>query len=176
MSAARATEVDPASRSDDVPTSLSDANPVSLADGESFAAAIHEVVSLHAPDPAWASAFELERDRLLAVAPEVFVQIEHIGGSSVPGLAAKPIIDILAGLASLDGVDALVDRLCEQGYATSTEFMPPSVGRQWSMRWKNGRRPHHLHLVVHGDRPWCDCLAFRYALRSDPALARATGT
>jgi hypothetical protein len=122
-------------------------------DAQSLAAAIHEGVTLHAPDPAWAGAFEIERDRLLAVAPGVFIQIEHIGSTAVPGLAAKPIIDILAGVASLDGVDVLVDRLCEQGYTTSKEFNATLIDRRWLMRWKNCRRTHHLHVVAYGGTP-----------------------
>lgn len=149
--------------------------PASLDDAQSLAAAIHEGVSLHAPDPAWAGAFELERVRLLAVFPGAFVQIEHFGSTAVPGLAAKPIIDILAGVASLDGVEALVDRLCEHGYATSKEFNATLVDRRWLMRWKNGRRTHHLHVVAHGGTPWRERLAFRDALRSDFALALRYG-
>jgi len=152
-----------------------EANPASLDDEPSLAAAVHEGVSLHPPHPAWVNAFKLERDRPLAVVPGVFAQIEHIGRTAVPGLAAKPIIDVLAGLASLDGVDALVDRLCEQGDATSKEFSAALTDRRWLMRWKNGRRTHHLHLVVRGGKPWFDRHAFRDALRSDPALARRYG-
>jgi len=92
-----------------------EANPASPDDEHALAAAIHEGVSLHASEATWSDAFELERARLLAVVPGVFVQIEHIGSTAIPGLAAKPIIDLLAGLALLDDVDALVDRLCEQG-------------------------------------------------------------
>ena len=141
-------------------------------DARSLAAAIEESVSLHAPDPAWAGAFELERDRLLTLVPGVFVEIAHIGSTAVPGLAAKPIIDILAGVASLEGVDALVDRLCEHGYATSNAFNATLTDRRWLMRWKDGHRTHHLHVVAHGGRPWRERLGFRDALRADPALAQ----
>lgn len=51
------------------------------------------------------------------------------------------------------------------------EFHATLIEQRWSMRWKNGRRTHHLHLVAHGAKRWCDGLAFRGALRSDPALA-----
>ena len=139
----------------------------------SLAAAIDEPIRLHAPTPAWARDFERERRRLAAVAPGVFVQIEHIGSTAVPGLLAKPIIDILAGVASLDGVDALVDRLCEHAYTTSRAFNATLADRRWLMRWKDGHRTHHLHIVTHGDRPWRDRVGFRAALRADPALAQA---
>ncbi len=137
----------------------------------SLAAAINETVALHAFDPAWADAFQRERDRLHDLEPDVFVQIEHIGSTTVPGLAAKPIIDILAGVGTLEHVDALVDRLCEHGYTTSKEFNATLADRRWLMRWRNGHRTHHLHIVVHEGVPWRDRLAFRDALRRDPALA-----
>ena len=141
-------------------------------DARSLAAAIDEEVSLHAPDPAWAGAFELERDRLLALVPGVFVEIAHIGSTAVPGLAAKPIIDILAGVASLEDIDALVDRLCERGYTTSKAFNATLGDRRWLMRWKNGHRTHHLHIVAHGGVLWGERIGFRDALRADPALAQ----
>ena len=86
-----------------------------MPDESSLQAAIHEAVSLHAHDPAWARAFAQERDRLRAIAPDAFGAIEHIGSTAVPGLVAKPIIDIPAAVDSLAGVDALIDRLCANG-------------------------------------------------------------
>lgn len=93
-----------------------------LGDAQSLAAAINEEVSLHPPDPAWSTAFELERTRLQAPLPGVFAQVEHIGSTAVPGLVAKPVVDIMAGVASLAGVDATIATLCRNGYATSKEF------------------------------------------------------
>ncbi len=139
---------------------------------QSLAAAINEEVSLHAHDPAWAEAFELERDRLRALLPEAFGAIEHIGSTAVPGLVAKPIIDIMAAVDSLDNVEVLIERLCDNGYTTSTEFNASLADRKWLMRWRDGRRTHHLHIVVADGCPWNDRLAFRDALRSEPALAR----
>src|SRR5579862_7316667 len=80
-----------------------------IGDEQSLAAAIHEEVALSAHDPAWAQAFELERARLQALLPGVFLVIEHIGSTAVPGLVAKPVIDLLAAVESLDGVDVLID-------------------------------------------------------------------
>lgn len=138
----------------------------------SLAAAIHEDVALRPHDAAWADVFERERARLDALLPGTFVQIAHIGSTAVPGLVAKPVIDLLAGIRTLDGVDELVDRLCENGYTTSREFNATLADRRWLMRWKNGHRTHHLHIVVHAGEPWLDRLAFRDTLRRDPELAR----
>jgi GrpB-like predicted nucleotidyltransferase (UPF0157 family) len=129
---------------------------------------------LRPADPAWRLAFELERDRPRAVAPGALVQIEHIGRTAVPGLVAEAIIDILAGVASPEDVDALVDRLCESGYATSKEFNATLADRRRRMHWKNGHRTRHLHIVTHDGKPWNEPLAFRRALRLDPRSPTAT--
>jgi GrpB-like predicted nucleotidyltransferase (UPF0157 family) len=144
---------------------------VPLSEEQSLIAAIREEVSLRAHDPAWAAAFESERDRLHALEPTTFVAIEHIGSTAVPGLVAKPIIDIVAAVTSLDGVDLLIERLCDNGYATSPAFNASLNDRKWLMRWCEGRRTHHLHIVVAMGEPWNHWLAFRDALRRDPALA-----
>jgi len=139
---------------------------------QSPAAAINETVELHAPDPAWARAFVLERDRLDALLPGAFQAIEHIASTAVPDMVAKPIIDIMAGVASLDGVDALIDGLRASGYTTSRQFNATLVDREWLMRCQDGHRTHHSHIVVHGARRWNDPLQFRDALQHGPTLAR----
>ncbi|MCW7539662.1 GrpB family protein [Aquabacterium sp. A7-Y] len=142
-----------------------------MTDQESLLAAIHESVELVPYDPAWPPAFEEERWRLLSLFPSAFVAIEHIGSTAIPGMRAKPIVDILAGVESLTGVDALAARLCEVGYATSAEFNASLSDRKWFMRWAHGRRTHHLHVVVHDGGIWRQRLAFRDRLRVDPQAA-----
>ena len=159
------------SRSDSDFHSRRDPATPRLTDEQSLIAAINEDVNLQAHDPAWAQAFELERVRLQALSPGTFVAIEHIGSTAVSGLSAKPIIDILAGVASLEGVDELIVRLCDNGYTTSREFNATLTDRKWLMRWRDGHRTHHLHIVVHHGPQWHERLAFRDALRRDPALA-----
>jgi GrpB-like predicted nucleotidyltransferase (UPF0157 family) len=142
-----------------------------MTEQESLQAAIHEEVALRAYDPRWPALFEAERERLLSLFPDDFIAVEHIGSTAVPGMAAKPVIDILAGVASMDAAKALVAPLCTQGYAASAEFNASLVDRQWLMRWAGGHRTHHLHLVVHGGEVWVQRLRFRDALRADAALA-----
>lgn len=142
-----------------------------MTEQESLQAAIHEEVALRAYDPRWPGLFEAERERLLALFPDDFIAVEHIGSTAVPGLAAKPVIDILAGVASMAAARALVAPLCAQGYTASAEFNASLVDRQWLMRWAGGHRTHHLHLVVHGGEVWVQRLRFRDALRADAALA-----
>jgi GrpB-like predicted nucleotidyltransferase (UPF0157 family) len=142
-----------------------------MTDQESLHAAIQEHVELVPYDPAWPRVFELERARLRLQMPDTFRAIEHIGSTAVPQLSAKPIVDILAGVASLESVDDLTARLSVAGYTTSAEFNASLSDRKWFMRWRNGRRTHHLHVVVHDGQAWRERLAFRDRLRVDPDAA-----
>lgn len=142
-----------------------------MTDAESLQAAIHEDVALQAYDPRWPALFEAEQARLLSLFPGEFIAIERMGSTAVPGLAAKPVIDILGGVASMAAARALVALLCAEGYTASAKFNASLADRQWLMRWAGGHRTHHLHLVVHGGPAWAQRLRFRDALRADPALA-----
>jgi GrpB-like predicted nucleotidyltransferase (UPF0157 family) len=129
------------------------------------------MIRLAAPDPRWPSLFATERDRLLAILPGRFTAIEHIGSTAVPHLAAKPIIDLIGGVPSLQEADALLEPLCANGYETSAEFNATLPDARWLMRHAGGRRTHHLHLVVFGGEKWLSRLRFRDALRADAETA-----
>jgi GrpB-like predicted nucleotidyltransferase (UPF0157 family) len=122
-------------------------------------------------DRGWRGKFEAERRRLQLLLPNSFIAIEHFGSTAIPRMTAKPIIDILGGVETLTGAEALATRLCEIGYSTSAEFNASLSDRKWFMRWAEGRRTHHLHVVVHGADPWRNRLAFRDRLRADPDAA-----
>jgi GrpB-like predicted nucleotidyltransferase (UPF0157 family) len=139
--------------------------------GASLRAAIAEPVELSPHDPAWVEIFLAERQRLLSALPGTFLAIQHIGSTAVRGLAAKPVVDLLAGVNSMATARSLGAALCCIGYATSEAFNASLADRQWFMRWADGRRSHHLHVVVHGSPAWQERIAFRDALRDDPALA-----
>jgi len=133
--------------------------------------AIHEPVHLVPYDPAWPARFEDERRRLSAVLGDA--AIEHVGSTAVTGLAAKPVIDVLAAVASMAAADAALPALVAAGYHTSAEFNATLVTRRWLMRQAGGHRTHRLHLVVAGSAEWHDPIRFRDRLRADPALAAA---
>ena len=140
-------------------------------DQESLHAAIYEDVKLHDYDPSWPVAFLAERERLISLLPTQFVELQHIGSTAIPGLKAKPIIDILAGVKSMAVAEALTEPLCRSGYTTSVEFNETLGDRKWFMRWANGHCIHHLHVVVHDAEPWSERMRFRDALRQQPELA-----
>ncbi|MBC5765597.1 GrpB family protein [Ramlibacter albus] len=141
--------------------------------GDDLDRAIHEDIVLVPHRPEWAMAFEREKERLLGLYPREFVQIEHFGSTAVPGMPAKPIIDMLAGVAAMSSADALLESLLSNGYTTSREFNAMLHDRKWLMRARDGRRTHHLHIVEYGGMQWRDRLRFRDALRQSPGLAQS---
>lgn len=142
-----------------------------MTEEESLHAAIHEDVALHPYNTSWPQAFEAERSRLLSLFPGELVEVEHIGSTAVPGLKAKPVIDLLGGVRSINDAERLALPLCQAGYTTSAAFNASLSDRKWFMRWANGHRTHHLHLVVHGGPVWHERIKFRNALRASPELA-----
>ncbi len=117
-------------------------------------------------DPAWPDRFAAERDRLAPLLSGA--EIHHIGSTAVPGLAAKPVIDLMALVADLDEpIEDLVER---GGYAYPDAYNATLDRRRWLCRPSAALRTHHLHLVL--DRPLLEHhLRFRDRLRADPSLA-----
>lgn len=119
----------------------------------------------------WPRRFTEERDVLEEVLrPWLAGPIEHIGSTAVPGLAAKPIIDIMAAVESLEASRPALARLAALGYLYApyrAEIM------HWLCKPSPEVRTHHLHLVPTGSQLWKDRIAFRDRLRSEPALADA---
>lgn len=110
----------------------------------------------------------------MSLFPGQFVNIRHIGSTAVPGLTAKPIIDLLAGVALTAEAEAVSAPLCGAGYTTSKESNDSLPDRKWLMRWRDGRRTHHLHVVMFGPKIWTEWLQFRDALRAQPEFANRT--
>jgi GrpB-like predicted nucleotidyltransferase (UPF0157 family) len=119
-------------------------------------------------DAAWPERFEEQRaqvERILA--PWLVGAVEHVGSTSVPGLAAKPVVDMLAGVRALDESRPCIDLLSADGWlwAPYREDV-----EHWFCRPTPEHRTHHLHVVEHGGELWNDMLDFRDALRADGPL------
>jgi GrpB-like predicted nucleotidyltransferase (UPF0157 family) len=127
-----------------------------------------DLVELVDHDPSWTERFEQERDRLVPVFDGSVVAVEHIGSTSVPGLCAKPIVDIAVGLLKLELTDEQIAAMEELGYEYLGEFGLP--GRLYFR--KGDPRTHHVHVVEHGGMHWERQLVFRDALRTDPEERR----
>ena len=106
-------------------------------------------IKIVAYEPTWPAQFEAEAARLRATLAERALRIEHVGSTSVPGLAAKPVIDIQVSVATLDAIQELKAALARLGYGHI------AVGA-FDLVYPFFRKPpdwpstHHVHLCVAG--------------------------
>ena len=128
-----------------------------------------EPVRIEPYDPAWLTKFEEERALLAdTIGDWVVGGIHHVGSTAVPGLAAKPIIDILAGVVDLTSSRPCIDLLAKLDYV----YAPYRADEMhWFCKPDPSRRTHHLHLVPADSNRFRDELAFRDHLRAHPVAA-----
>jgi GrpB-like predicted nucleotidyltransferase (UPF0157 family) len=134
-----------------------------------------ELVDIVSYDPAWPGLFEEEKVHLLSCLPAgLIVRIEHFGSTSVAGLAAKPIVDMIIEVADVAAARTIVPSVLEpQGYdcfwrPTSGDDTPPWY--TWCIKRDSaGRRTHHLHFGAPGFK--ADEIIFRDTLRANPGIA-----
>lgn len=127
-------------------------------------------VEIVAYDPAWPARF-LEEQAFLRgrLARWLAGPIEHVGSTAVPGLAAKPVIDLMAGVASLDASRDAIAVLESSGYV----YFPYRADvMHWFCKPSPAFRTHHLHLIPFASVLWRERLAFRDYLRRHPEVAR----
>lgn len=96
-------------------------------------------------DPTWPTRFQELRDRVTAVLGELIVVIEHVGSTSVPGCAAKPIIDLDVIISSIIDLPQVIERLATLGYVHDGDLGTP--GRE-AFTASPDTPPHHLYVCV----------------------------
>lgn len=119
-------------------------------------------------DPHWPRLYEEERARVAAALGALAKSIEHIGSTSVPGLSAKPIIDLLVTVDRLGSADPYIEPLASLGY---TFFLVMGNTERHAFG-KGNPHTHHVHIVQHGGEEHMRPLIFRDYLRSHPEEAR----
>jgi GrpB-like predicted nucleotidyltransferase (UPF0157 family) len=138
---------------------------------------VQEEVAIVPYNPAWPRLFEQEKRHLLACLPNDLVRrIEHFGSTAISGLAAKPVVDLLIEVTSLEETKRRIVPVLEaQGY---DYFWRPTRGDDglpfyaWFIkRDAAGQRTHHLHMVEKDFEHW-DALYFRDYLIEHPSFAR----
>ena len=121
-------------------------------------------------DPEWAAAFAAEARALTVAMGETCTALHHIGSTAIPGILAKPIIDILGEVSSFELPDGATGRIKSLGYTALGAF--GIEGRRYFRKDDaQGRRTHHLHLFEPGSLHIERHLAFRDYLRSHPEKA-----
>jgi GrpB-like predicted nucleotidyltransferase (UPF0157 family) len=136
----------------------------------------NERAELSPYDPRWADRGRTESARLTELlAPWLAGEVEHAGSTAVPGLTAKPVIDLMAPVGDLDAATGPAgERLAAEGWC----YVPPELDqRPWRRFFvkpdaSGQRREAHLHVIPAGHPRWAEQLAFRDALRRDSRLAR----
>lgn len=130
----------------------------------------HDPLELVPYDPGWPAAFEAEAARLHRALESLAVRIDHHGSTAVPGLSAKPIIDIQVAVAALQPLRAYGERLRGVGYVHvphADDAFCPFFHRP--LQWPH---THHVHVVEAGGAEEQRTLAFRDYLRDHADAAR----
>ena len=118
----------------------------------------------------WPTLFRRVRHELLSVFVPTAVSIEHIGSTSVPGLSAKPVIDVLLGANSLSEIESNIGSLDRLGYTYVSKYEHELPLRRYFVKAADTSLRIHLHAVELESRFWQDHLMFRDLLRSDADL------
>lgn len=127
-------------------------------------------VAIVAYDPSWPEQFA--RGALLTevLAPWLSGGTEHLGSTAVPGLGAKSVVDVMAGVRDLAEARAALGPLGGLGYRRWAD--DPTPWRLWFLKPDSARRSHHLCLVEPAHPEWAARLAFRDHLRAHPRAAK----
>jgi GrpB-like predicted nucleotidyltransferase (UPF0157 family) len=139
---------------------------------------VREEVAIVSYDPAWPEAFREEKEHLLSCLPKELVRrLEHFGSTAVPGLAAKPIVDVLVEVTDLEATKMQIAPVLQaKGYEY---FWRPTYGDDGSpfYAWfikrdgQSGARTHHIHMVEGAFTEHWDRLLFRDYLIDHPEVA-----
>jgi GrpB-like predicted nucleotidyltransferase (UPF0157 family) len=128
-------------------------------------------VELHPHSPHWAQMAQSEIARLRAALGSALTAAHHIGSTSIAGIMAKPIIDLLPVASDLDSLDQNLPRVTSLGYECLGEFGLP--GRRYCRRNDpvTGKRAYQLHFYAQGSPEIDRHVAFAHYLRAHPAIA-----
>ncbi|PRA01204.1 hypothetical protein CQ017_01475 [Arthrobacter sp. MYb224] len=133
------------------------------------------VVALAAPSPRWAEAFTGVANVLNATRPAGIGAIEHIGSTAVPGLAAKPILDLAIGFAAEANLDRIHPWLLGLGFLCLGEKDASRPDLMYGFEIEPGIRLVNAHVIEHGSPEWTGYLAFRNYLRTHATERDAYG-
>lgn len=120
-------------------------------------------VKLYPYDIEWQSVFDIEKALLMEKIGEHVLDIQHVGSTSIPGLEAKPIIDIAIGVASLEIGLNCIEPLSKIGYEYKNDAGIP--GRHFFAKGDKEKRTHYLHIEVINGQLWNNHILFRDYLR-----------
>lgn len=118
----------------------------------------------------WPAQFQPVAAELLSVFASSGPSVEHIGSTAVPGLCAKPVLDVLVGLEMLSEAEDRQHALASLGYIYRAEYEVQLPDRRYFVRAEAQTPRVHLHCVVHEGRLWQQHITFRNLLRHSPEI------
>ena len=120
-------------------------------------------------DREWPDRYREEAEKIAPVFGDALDMIHHVGSTAIPGLAAKPEIDILVVVGDVSSADVWNDELAEYGYTPGGDLSP---GHLFYKRNVNGVRTHKIHVCVDGHLQINAMLGFRDHLRLHPDVRK----
>jgi GrpB-like predicted nucleotidyltransferase (UPF0157 family) len=131
---------------------------------------LDEPISVQVADPQWPTWFQDEVALIRAPLPyDLVPEIQHIGSTAVPGLDAKPIIDLMVGLGEPARIAELIGILQRSGYESLGEAGVPA---RWTLRKRDGLRHYNISIIAFNGERWRLNLAIRDFLRADAKAAQ----
>lgn len=124
------------------------------------------VVRLAAYTPVWQELYQREERAIRGIIGEHVLDIQHVGSTAVPGVVAKPIIDIAVAVAEYEAARVCIEPMEQLGYEYRGPYGIP--GRHYFVRGEP--RTHHVHMLELDNIEWKRLILFRDALRNDAAL------
>lgn len=133
-------------------------------------AVLDERITVCMADPSWPNWFQQETARLRSALPgDLIPEIQHIGSTAVPGLDAKPIVDLMVGIGEPGRIAEVVERLERLGYESLGEAGVPG---RWALRKRDVAQPSNIAIVAYEGEWWKLNLAVRDFLRANAEVAR----
>lgn len=118
----------------------------------------------------WHKLYKIEEETLSNLIKKYFIDIKHIGSTSVQGLKAKPIIDIIIGVKNFNDLEIIIEKLQHEGY-----IYRPNASTKERILFVKGfeeERTHHIHIVQWMDEEWNNNILFRNYLRKYSEVAK----
>jgi len=130
-------------------------------------------VELSAHDPGWADAYVKEKDHILSAVTVSILRMAHVGSTAVPGIIAKPLIDIAMEVETESDIEAAAQALAALGYTYFGDR--EHNGDHFLAKGPDAERTHYLHVSTRQSSRFDEVVYFRDRLREDPRLADEYG-
>ena len=133
-----------------------------------------EAIEIEAWQPAWLTVASVQKTQLQEIlAPFGITAIEHIGSTSIPGLAAKPVIDLITKAISFEPIDAINTSLSRHNWHYVSPEFDKRDYRRFFVKVIDDKRVAHLQILLSNSIQWEEQLLFKHRLLNDPVLAEA---